>query len=115
MSVVSLSDFLHRATVQFVEECTLNVFTILSPVYVGGCYLVANRVKKFSTFSKTQKKFTQTKVSWSFKYIKFRLSEKHTKFKKIFLVVLTNQLIYLVNVKIMCASQKVRTLQSYKI
>ena len=33
--------------------------------------------------------------------IKFGLSEKHTKFEKIFLMVLTNQLIYLVNVKIM--------------
>ena len=31
--------------------------------------------------------------------IKFGLSEKHTKFEKIFLMVLTNQLIYLVNVK----------------
>ena len=33
--------------------------------------------------------------------LKFRLSEKHTKFEKIFLMVLTNtnQLIYLVNVK----------------
>ena len=31
--------------------------------------------------------------------IRFGLSEKHTKFEKIFLVVLTNQLIYLVNVK----------------
>jgi hypothetical protein len=31
--------------------------------------------------------------------LKFGLSEKHTKFEKIFLVVLTNQLIYLVNVK----------------
>ena len=29
--------------------------------------------------------------------IKFGLSEKHTKFEKIFLMVLTNQLIYLVN------------------
>ena len=33
--------------------------------------------------------------------IKFGLSEKHTKFEKIFLMVLTNQLIYLVNVKTM--------------
>ena len=33
--------------------------------------------------------------------IKFRLSEKHTKFEKIFLMVLTNQLIYLVNIKTM--------------
>ena len=32
-------------------------------------------------------------------YLKFWLSEKHTKFEKIFLMVLTNQLIYLVNVK----------------
>ena len=32
---------------------------------------------------------------------KFGLSEKHTKFEKIFLMVLTNQLIYLVNVKTM--------------
>ena len=31
--------------------------------------------------------------------IKFGLSEKHTKFDNIFLMVLTNQLIYLVNVK----------------
>ena len=30
-----------------------------------------------------------------------RVSEKHTKFKKIFLMVLRNQLIYLVNVKTM--------------
>ena len=33
------------------------------------------------------------------KMIKFGLSEKHTKFDNIFLMVLTNQLIYLVNVK----------------
>ena len=33
--------------------------------------------------------------------IKFGLSEKHTKFEKIFLMVLTNQLIYLENVKTM--------------
>ena len=31
--------------------------------------------------------------------IKFGLSEKHTKFEKIFLMVLKNQLIYFVNVK----------------
>ena len=31
--------------------------------------------------------------------LKFEFSEKHTKFEKIFLKVLTNQLIYLVNVK----------------
>ena len=36
-----------------------------------------------------------------FMYIKFGLSEKHTKFEKIFLMVLTNQLIYLVNIKTM--------------
>ena len=36
-----------------------------------------------------------------FKLLKFGLSEKHTKFEKIFLMVLTNQLIYLVNVKTM--------------
>ena len=34
-------------------------------------------------------------------YVKFGLSEKHTKFEKIFLMVLTNQLIYLVNIKTM--------------
>ena len=33
--------------------------------------------------------------------LKFGLSEKHTKLEKIFLMVLTNQLIYLVNVKTM--------------
>ena len=33
--------------------------------------------------------------------VKFGLSEKHTKFEKIFLMLLTNQLIYLVNVKTM--------------
>ena len=33
--------------------------------------------------------------------VKFGLSEKHSKFKKIFLMVLTNQLIYLVDVKTM--------------
>ena len=33
--------------------------------------------------------------------LKFGLSEKHTKFEKIFLVVLTNQLINLVNIKTM--------------
>ena len=44
--------------------------------------------------------------------INFGLSEKHIKFEKILLMVLTNQLIYLVNkiFQIMCASQKVRTL-----
>ena len=34
-------------------------------------------------------------------YIKFGLSENHTKFEKFILMVLTNQLIYLVNVKTM--------------
>ena len=38
--------------------------------------------------------------TWTF-YIKFGLSEKLTKFEKIVLMVLTNQLIYLVNVKTM--------------
>ena len=33
--------------------------------------------------------------------LKFGLYEKHTKFEKIFFMVLTNQLIYLVNVKTM--------------
>ena len=33
--------------------------------------------------------------------LKFGLSEKHTKFEKIFIMVLTNQLIYLVKVKTM--------------
>jgi hypothetical protein len=33
--------------------------------------------------------------------LKFGLSEKHTKFEKLFLMVLKNQLIYLVNVKTM--------------
>jgi hypothetical protein len=33
--------------------------------------------------------------------LKFGVSEKHTKLEKIFLMVLTNQLIYLVNVKTM--------------
>ena len=33
--------------------------------------------------------------------LKFGLSEKHIKFEKIFLMALTNQLIYLVNVKTM--------------
>ena len=33
--------------------------------------------------------------------LKFGISEKHTKFEKIFLMILTNQLIYLVNVKTM--------------
>ena len=51
--------------------------------------------------------------------VKLGLSEKRTKSEKIFLVVLTNQLIYLVNVKtirqifqIMCAFQKVRILKA---
>ena len=34
-------------------------------------------------------------------YIKFGISEKHTKFEEIFVMVLTNQLIYLGNVKAM--------------
>ena len=34
-------------------------------------------------------------------FLKFGLSEKYTKFEKIFLMVLTNQLIYLINVKTM--------------
>ena len=37
-------------------------------------------------------------VDWM---LKFGLSEKHTKFEKTFLMVLTNHLIYLVNVKTM--------------
>ena len=47
------------------------------------------------------------------------VTEKHTKFAKIFLMVLTNQLIYLVNVKTMrffqitmCASQKIPNFKS---
>ena len=36
---------------------------------------------------------------YAYKLVKFRLFEKHSKFEKIFLMVLTNQLIYLVNVK----------------
>ena len=55
---------------------------------------------------------------WSVRTVKFGLSEKHRKFERIFIMVLTNQPIYLVNVKtirkifflIVCASQKVRTL-----
>ena len=34
-------------------------------------------------------------------FLKYGLSEKYTKFEKLFLMVLTNQLIYLVNVKTM--------------
>ena len=37
----------------------------------------------------------------SVSFLKFGLSEKHIKFKKIFLMVLGNQLIFLVNVKTM--------------
>ena len=45
--------------------------------------------------------FKTNLLSLHFVDVKFRLSEKHTKFEKIFFVVLTNQLIYLVNVKTM--------------
>ena len=64
-------------------------------------------------------KYYQTILpDWSVRTVKFGLSEKHRKFERIFIMVLTNQPIYLVNVKtirkifflIMCASQKVRTL-----
>ena len=37
--------------------------------------------------------------TWILSFLKFGLSEKHSRFEKIFLMVLTNQLIYLVNVK----------------
>ena len=40
-------------------------------------------------------------IFWISIFLKFGLSEKHTKFEKIFLMVLTNQRIYLVNVKTM--------------
>ena len=43
--------------------------------------------------------FIEIADSACFLFLKFELSEKHTKFEKIFLMVLTNQLIYLVNVK----------------
>ena len=64
-------------------------------------------------------KYYQTILpDWSVRTVKFGLSEKHRKFERIFIMVLTNQPIYLVNVKtirkifflIVCASQKVRTL-----
>ena len=41
------------------------------------------------------------KLVKSFDGLLFGLSEKHSKFEKMFLMVLTNQLIYLVNVKTM--------------
>ena len=48
-------------------------------------------------------KVTYSNYFWnSFRnWLKFGLSEKHTKFEKKFLMVLTNQLIYLVNAKTM--------------
>ena len=45
------------------------------------------------------KKMSHRYLSACFLAVKFGLSEKHKKFEKIFLMVLTNQLIYLVNVK----------------
>ena len=68
--------------------------------------------------------FLNQNYQQSNKVIKFGLSQKLTKSKKkkIFLMVLANQLIYLVNVKtmrktffqLMSASQKVRTLKEVK-
>ena len=50
---------------------------------------------------KFMKSNNQLQISQYCSGVKFGLSEKHTKFEKIFLMVLTNQLIYLVNVKTM--------------
>ena len=41
------------------------------------------------------------RLAYANRLVKFGLSEKHTKFEKNFLMVLTNQLIYLVNFKTM--------------
>ena len=58
----------------------------------------------------TSEKWQEMVVKWSFSFVscdfsvfflKFGLFEKHAKFEKIFLMVLTNQLIYLENVKTM--------------
>ena len=54
--------------------------------------------QQFAIFIKLKTGFKSEKL-WEL--LKFWLSEKHKKLKKIFLMVLTNQLIYLVNVKTM--------------
>ena len=57
--------------------------------FCHALHINVNWVKKFSP------------VVFKISQVKFGLSEKHTKFEKIFLMVLTNQLIYLVNIKTM--------------
>ena len=91
-----------------------------------GCWLLDHMIylklrkkqlpTKLSKFTKWQlfsPKWCQAVIS----FLKLGLSEKHTKFEKIFFMVLTSQLIYLVNLKttrkifpFMCSSHKVRTL-----
>ena len=55
----------------------------------------------FQKFSNLKLPATNGSAELGVSFLKFGLSQKLTKLKKIFLMVLTNQLIYLVNVKTM--------------
>ena len=57
------------------------------------CVVIGTRCFKFLTQA--------LNISYEFGRLKFGLSKKHTKFEKMFLMILTKQLIYLVNVKTM--------------
>ena len=65
-------------------------------------FLLYIYIKELFLFLKISSPFYSSITSFICDFIKFGLSEKHTKFeKKKILMVLTNQLIYLVNVKTM--------------
>ena len=61
-------------------------------------FLLYIYIKELFLFLKISSPFLSI-TSFICDFIKFGLSEKHTKFEKIFLIFLTNNLIYLVNVK----------------
>ena len=73
----------------FKEESWKGLTLDVHQIQSNFCINSVNWVEKFSP------------VVFKISQVKFGLSEKHTKFEKIFLMVLTNQLIYLVNVKTM--------------
>ena len=89
-----------KALLTNAPECTLKVNRMFSfewiPLHFDFFYLMLRRLwTSYLSTWKLVKSFWQKQLT-----VKFRLSEKHTKFEKI-LMVLTNQLIYLVNVKTM--------------
>ena len=90
-----------KALLTNAPECTLKVNRMFSfewiPLHFDFFYLMLRRLwTSYLSTWKLVRSFWQKQLT-----VKFRLSEKHTKFEKKILMVLTNQLIYFVNVKTM--------------